>query len=144
MNCSTPAFMKRKGYLRVDSVHRSRINYFVGAVQLSFSVARFGNEQAAVLRGIVKVDAENGAYQRPALLGSSMSAAPRTSKLPLKMILWAARRPSASFPMASRALFHVVQLKQSGDAKPQNFRFKLDTSVCGGCKLPEYACTCHE
>jgi hypothetical protein len=42
------------------------------------------------------------------------------------------------------ALPIVVQLKQSGDAKPQNFRFKLDTSVCGGCKLAEYACTCHD
>ena len=42
------------------------------------------------------------------------------------------------------ALPIVVQFKQSGDAKPQNFRFKLDTSVCGGCKLAEYACTCHE
>jgi hypothetical protein len=41
------------------------------------------------------------------------------------------------------ALPIVVQLKQSGEAKPQNFRFKLDTSICGGCKLAEYACTCH-
>jgi len=38
----------------------------------------------------------------------------------------------------------VVQLKQTADAKPQNFRFKLDTTTCGGCKLAEYACTCHE
>ena len=42
------------------------------------------------------------------------------------------------------ALPIVVQFKQSSDAKPQNFRFKLDTSVCGGCKRAEYACTCHE
>jgi hypothetical protein len=36
----------------------------------------------------------------------------------------------------------VVQFKQSADAKPQNFRFKLDTHTCGGCKRAEYACTC--
>jgi hypothetical protein len=38
----------------------------------------------------------------------------------------------------------VVQLKQTADAKPQNFRFKLDQHICSGCKRVEYACTCHE
>ena len=38
----------------------------------------------------------------------------------------------------------VVQFKEKADAKPQNFRFKLDTNVCGGCKRAEYACTCDE
>ncbi|MFN7140206.1 MAG: hypothetical protein ACK4UN_12800, partial [Limisphaerales bacterium] len=38
----------------------------------------------------------------------------------------------------------VVQLKQTADAKPQNFRFKLETYECGGCKRAEYACTCDE
>ena len=38
----------------------------------------------------------------------------------------------------------VVQLKQSAEAKPQNFRFTLDMSTCSGCKRAEYACTCHE
>ena len=38
----------------------------------------------------------------------------------------------------------VVQLKQTADAKPQNFRFKADLSHCGGCKRAEYACACHE
>ena len=37
----------------------------------------------------------------------------------------------------------VVQLKQTADARPQNFRFKADLSTCGGCKRAEYACTCH-
>lgn len=36
----------------------------------------------------------------------------------------------------------VVQLKQTTDAKPQNFRFKLDMNNCGGCKRAEYACNC--
>ena len=36
----------------------------------------------------------------------------------------------------------VVQFKQTADAKPQNFRFKLDLHHCGGCKRAEYACTC--
>ena len=36
----------------------------------------------------------------------------------------------------------VVQFKQTSDAKPTNFRFKLDTHTCGGCKRAEYACTC--
>jgi CheY-like chemotaxis protein len=38
----------------------------------------------------------------------------------------------------------VVQLKQSAEAKPQNFRFKLETHTCSGCKRAEYACTCEE
>src|SRR5262245_40712595 len=36
----------------------------------------------------------------------------------------------------------VVQFKQTADAKPQNFRFKLDLHTCGECKRPEYACIC--
>ena len=36
----------------------------------------------------------------------------------------------------------VVQHKQTADAKPQNFRFKLDTHTCGECKRAEYACIC--
>lgn len=36
----------------------------------------------------------------------------------------------------------VVQFRQTAEAKPQNFRFKLDLSTCGGCKRHEYACTC--
>jgi hypothetical protein len=38
----------------------------------------------------------------------------------------------------------VVQLKGKADAKPQNFRFKLDMNTCGGCKRSEYACICDE
>ncbi len=37
----------------------------------------------------------------------------------------------------------VVQLKQTVDARPQNFRFRADLSECGGCKRAEYACACH-
>ena len=37
----------------------------------------------------------------------------------------------------------VVQLRQTADARPQNFRFKADLSDCGGCKRAEYACACH-
>ena len=36
----------------------------------------------------------------------------------------------------------VVQFKQTADAKPQNFRFKLETHLCGECKRAEYACIC--
>jgi hypothetical protein len=38
----------------------------------------------------------------------------------------------------------VVRFKQSADAKPQNFRFKLETHTCNGCKRAEYACICDE
>lgn len=38
----------------------------------------------------------------------------------------------------------VVQFKQTSEAKPQNFRFKLETHTCGGCKRAEYSCTCDE
>jgi hypothetical protein len=38
----------------------------------------------------------------------------------------------------------VVQFRESPNSKPQNFRFKLDTNICGGCKRAEYACDCHE
>jgi len=38
----------------------------------------------------------------------------------------------------------VVRLKQTADAKPQNFRFKLETAICSSCQRAEYACTCDE
>lgn len=38
----------------------------------------------------------------------------------------------------------VVQIKETADAKPKNFRIKLDLSTCKGCPNPEYACTCDE
>jgi len=37
----------------------------------------------------------------------------------------------------------ILQFRPSADAKPQNLRFKLDLSTCGGCKGAEYACACH-
>jgi hypothetical protein len=36
----------------------------------------------------------------------------------------------------------VVQIKQTADAKPQNFRIGYHTEICGECKYPEYACVC--
>lgn len=36
----------------------------------------------------------------------------------------------------------IIQIRASADAKPANFRLTLDTSLCGGCKRPEYGCTC--
>ena len=36
----------------------------------------------------------------------------------------------------------VVQLKQTADAKPENFRFTLEKGMCGMCKHAEYACIC--
>ena len=36
----------------------------------------------------------------------------------------------------------VVQFKQTVEARPQNFRFKLDMHTCGGCNRAEYACIC--
>ena len=38
----------------------------------------------------------------------------------------------------------IVQFKQTAEARPQNYRFKLETHICGGCKRAEYACTCDE
>ena len=38
----------------------------------------------------------------------------------------------------------VVQFKQTTEAKPQNFRFKLETHTCAGCQRAEYSCTCDE
>ena len=38
----------------------------------------------------------------------------------------------------------VVQAKVTADAKPKNFRIKLETHICKGCSHPEYACTCDE
>ena len=38
----------------------------------------------------------------------------------------------------------VVQLRQTPEAKPQNFRFKLEIHECASCKRAEYACTCDE
>ena len=38
----------------------------------------------------------------------------------------------------------IVQFKQTAEAKPQNFRFKLDLGTCAACKRPEYSCICDE
>ncbi|MDQ3621506.1 MAG: hypothetical protein M3463_03330 [Verrucomicrobiota bacterium] len=38
----------------------------------------------------------------------------------------------------------VVQAKSGADAKPKNFRIKLQLYTCGGCSNAEYACTCDE
>lgn len=38
----------------------------------------------------------------------------------------------------------AVQYREKPEAKPRNFRFKMDLSTCGGCKRAEYACNCHE
>jgi len=36
----------------------------------------------------------------------------------------------------------VLQLKQSADAKPKNFRIPLNLNICSKCQHAEYACTC--
>lgn len=36
----------------------------------------------------------------------------------------------------------VVVIRTSADAKPVVERFNLNTAICGGCSLPEYACIC--
>ena len=38
----------------------------------------------------------------------------------------------------------VVQAKTTADAKPKNFRIKLETHICKSCSNPEYACACDE
>jgi hypothetical protein len=38
----------------------------------------------------------------------------------------------------------VVQARPSAEAKPKNFRIKLELHTCKGCSNPEYACTCDE
>ena len=38
----------------------------------------------------------------------------------------------------------VVQAKTTADAKPKNFRIKLETHECKKCHNPEYACICDE
>jgi hypothetical protein len=36
----------------------------------------------------------------------------------------------------------VLQLKQTAEARPKNFRIPLNLSICSKCHHPEYACTC--
>jgi hypothetical protein len=38
----------------------------------------------------------------------------------------------------------VVQVREDAQARPQNYRFRLETHTCGGCRRAEYACTCDE
>lgn len=37
----------------------------------------------------------------------------------------------------------VVQIRQTPEAKPKNFRITYEDHICGGCQRPEYACTCN-
>jgi len=36
----------------------------------------------------------------------------------------------------------VLQIRETSDAKPQNFRIDYNSAVCGGCQRAEYACVC--
>lgn len=36
----------------------------------------------------------------------------------------------------------VVQVKDTADAKPKNFRIPLKLNICKGCNRADYACTC--
>ncbi|MBE2179282.1 MAG: hypothetical protein IAE97_02310 [Chthoniobacterales bacterium] len=36
----------------------------------------------------------------------------------------------------------VLQIRNTPDTKPQNFRIDYHAELCGGCNRPEYACTC--
>lgn len=36
----------------------------------------------------------------------------------------------------------VVQIRQTADSKPQNFRIDYHTEICGECKMADYACIC--
>ncbi|AHF93371.1 hypothetical protein OPIT5_27275 [Opitutaceae bacterium TAV5] len=36
----------------------------------------------------------------------------------------------------------VVQVRETPEASPKNFRVRFDLHTCGGCDRPEYACTC--
>ena len=38
----------------------------------------------------------------------------------------------------------TVQIKKSATEKPENFRVKFESHICGGCAHAEYACTCDE
>ncbi|MGV3772130.1 MAG: hypothetical protein ACO1QB_04455 [Verrucomicrobiales bacterium] len=38
----------------------------------------------------------------------------------------------------------VVQLRQSLEAKPTNYRIVMESHTCEGCNLVEYACICDE
>lgn len=37
----------------------------------------------------------------------------------------------------------VVQIRQTPEARPKNFRITYDTHTCAECKKPEYACVCN-
>jgi len=37
----------------------------------------------------------------------------------------------------------VVQARTTAEAKPRNFRIKLETHLCKECSKPEYACICN-
>ena len=50
---------------------------------------------------------------------------------------------ASTTPFAEGNAYPVaLTYKAGGDAKPVNFRLKLDLNQCGECKLKEYACAC--
>lgn len=46
-------------------------------------------------------------------------------------------------PLTSDKQPAIVQIKPAPGAKAVVERFTLDLSICAGCSVPEYACTCH-
>ncbi len=51
----------------------------------------------------------------------------------------------SSSPLPAGAAYRiVVQVRESAQAKPKNYRLEYHDEVCGECKRAEYACICEE
>ena len=85
------------------------------------------------------------AAKKPAAPGAqvvAVTAEPKSGRVPLELEKTATGFVSKTALPAGEPYRVVVQLREKGDARPQNFRIELDLSKCGECKNAEYACTC--
>lgn len=87
------------------------------------------------------LDADN----KPAAPGArtvSVFAQLDAGRQPVEMVAKDGAFISASPLPKPEGYILVVQIRASADAKPVNTRIPFAMHICGGCQLPEYACTC--
>lgn len=69
-------------------------------------------------------------------------AEPKSGRVPLDLEKTAHGFVSKAELPAGEPYRVVVQIRESAEAKPRNFRVDLNLEQCGECKYAEYACTC--
>ncbi|MFH1496984.1 MAG: hypothetical protein ABII82_04080 [Verrucomicrobiota bacterium] len=85
---------------------------------------------------------EDGKPVAPSTQSVQVTAGERSAPVTLKLVRDGDALVSEGVLPAGNDYPTVVVIKPAADAKPVVARFNLNTTICPGCDLPEYACTC--